>query len=51
MKKRLDYLKNLNADGVLIWESSQSIESDRSQPIFNPYIGWGKAVIDAVESK
>ena len=51
MKKRLDYLKSLNADGVLIWESSQSIEFDRSQPIFNPYTGWGKAVIDTVKSK
>lgn len=50
MKKRLDYLKSLNADGVLIWESSQSIEFDRSSPIFNPYTGWGKAVIDAVDS-
>ncbi|WP_352258750.1 hypothetical protein [Psychrobacter sp. TB55-MNA-CIBAN-0194] len=51
MKKRLDYLKSLNADGVLIWESSQSIEFDRSQPIFNPYTGWGKAIIDTVKSK
>lgn len=51
MKKRLDYLKSLNADGVLIWESSQSIEFDRSYPIFNPYTGWGKAIIDTVESK
>lgn len=51
MKKRLDYLKSLNADGVLVWESSQSIEFDGSYPIFNPYTGWGKAIIDTVGSK
>lgn len=51
MKKRLNYLKSLNADGVLIWESSQSIEFDKSQPIFSPYTGWGKAVIDTINSR
>ena len=51
MKQRLNYLKKLNADGVLVWESSQSVEFDGSLPIFSPYKGWGKAIIDAASSE
>lgn len=45
MEQRLDYLKQVGADGVIVWESSQGFEISRNgKPIIDFSKGWTQAV-------
>ncbi|MDR7016957.1 hypothetical protein [Acinetobacter sp. 3657] len=46
MKDRLDYLKSKSADGVILWESSNTVENDGEQPVVDLRKGWAKGVIN-----
>lgn len=47
MQQRLSYLKNMGADGVIIWESSQGFErSSNGKPAIDFSKGWAKVVKD-----
>lgn len=46
MRDRLDYLKNQKADGVILWESSNTVQTDGQQPVIDLRKGWAKGIID-----
>ncbi len=46
MKKRLQALKDLGADGCIVWASSQSRSITGEKPVLDPGFGWLKAVVE-----
>lgn len=46
MKDRLDYLKYKKADGVILWESSNTIQSDGDKPLIDFRKSWAKGVVN-----
>ena len=46
MKKRLDYIKSKNVDGIIIWDSSIGILKDGRKPTFDSTHGVGKAILN-----
>lgn len=50
MTKRLKLLYDLGASGCIIWGSSQDRKKDGQLPVFDPNKGWGKAVVEFIQS-
>lgn len=46
MKKRIDYLKAANVNGVIFWESAVTFDEYGNRPTFRIKSGWGKAITD-----
>ena len=51
MAERLQALRELGADGCIVWASSRSRDSSGEAPVLDPAKGWLKAVSDAAAQR